>query len=179
MLRNLIAAAAAAVIVTVSAAAAQDAATKKPPLTNADALSMLQALRNLDGRTVVVNQPGGNKTSVMMPWDFGSGTLRLRIARNVTALAAVEKSIEDARVAIVREILKKEAAGADGAQQTINPGTPAYETFSRQIAEMLSQPAAVDLSRIRASELKLDKNEIPITALSALGPILDDDLTPK
>lgn len=147
-------------------------AQSKPPMI-ADALSMLQAFRNLDGRQVIVKVNGAD-TPVMTPWDFASGTLRLRIARNISALAAVEKDVEETRQSIVKEILKGMPAGSQ-----ITPGTPEFEVFSLQIADALKQPAAVTLSRIKASELRLDKNEIPITALSALAPILDDDVSPK
>lgn len=146
------------------------AESKKPALTNAEALSLLQALRTLDGRQVIVKQ-GTNESVVMQPWDFGSGTLRLRIARNITALAAVEKTVDEARQGVVKELLKTTTA--------IAPGTPADDSFRVQIGEILKEGAQVDLSRIKASELRLDKNEIPVTALSALTPILDDDVTPK
>jgi nitroreductase len=142
-------------------------AAEAPKITNAQALSMLQALRNLDGRMVIVKE-----TPVMQPWDFGSGTLRLRIAKNVSALVAVEKAIDDARIGIVKEQMK-------GGVDQIKPGTPEFDAFQKQYADMLNAPAQVELARIRASELKLDKNEIPVTALSALEPILDDDVSPK
>lgn len=148
-------------------------AAEKPPLTVAQALSLLSALRNLDGHLVIIKQAGADQT-VMVPWDFGSGTLRLRISRNITALAVNEKAVEDARQGIVREVIKS----APGAKE-ITQNTPEWENFARQFNDVLNAAATVDLSRIRASELKLDKNEIPVTALSALAPILDDDVTPK
>lgn len=167
--RSLLLLAAAGVILSGSASA-------QKALTTADALSMLQALRNLDGRIVVVKQNGVD-TPVTMPWEFGSGTLRLRIARNIAALAAIEKTVEDSRQSIVKEILKGMPASKDGTPTSIMPGTPEFDNFQRQITDILNQLAQVDLTRIRASELKLDKNEIPATALTALAPILDDDVS--
>ena len=165
------------VLFTILAFAA--AAADKPPLSNAQALSMLSALRNLDGHVVVIKQ-NGTDTQVMVPWEFASGTLRLRIARNITALTAVEKSIDDARQAIVKEILKGMPPDKDGKPATtIAPGSPEFEQFQRQITDALNAGAAVDLNRIKASELKLEKNEIPGTAISALSPIIDDDVSPK
>lgn len=149
-------------------------AEEKKPLTVAEALSLLQALRNLDGRIVVVKN-GANESTVTLPWEFGSGTLRLRIARNVSALAGVERSLEEARQKIVAEILQK--MPSKDATASIAPGSPEFAAFSRQVSEALAAPAPVDLARIKASELRLDKNEIPVTALSALAPILDDDVT--
>jgi hypothetical protein len=153
--------------------AADPAPTPKiapPVLTVAQAIPLSTALRNLDGHMVVIKQNGADNI-VMIPWDFGSGSLRLRIANNLTILAAVEKSAEEGRQAIVREILKK-AGGTE-----IKPGTPEREDFDRQYLELMGQPApgGKDLARIKASELKLDRNDIPVTALSAMAPLLDID----
>lgn len=150
------------------------AESKKPPLTNSEALSLLQALRALDGRQVVVKQ-GATESIVMQPWDFASGTLRLRIARNITALAVIERTVDETRINILKELIAKKLGNADG----ITPGSPGYDEFQKQFLAVLNEGAAADLSRIRASELRLDKNDIPVTALSALAPILDDDVSPK
>lgn len=145
----------------------------------AQAMSLLQAMRNLDGRVVIIKQ-NGVEGAVQQPWDFGSGAFRMRIANNTTALAAVERSLEETRQAIVRELLKGAPPEADGKPATsIAPGTPQWEELQRQYGEALNAPASVTLSRIRASELRLDRNEIPVTALSAMAPILDDDVSPK
>lgn len=134
------------------------------PITIGDALAMVTAHRNLDGRLVVVKQNGADQL-VMTPWEFGSGTLRLRIAKNIGALQAIEKQVEEARVAIIKEATKG--------------GTLDEAAANKQLADILAQPASGDLSRIRASELKLDKNEIPATTLAALAPVLDDDVSAK
>lgn len=145
----------------------------KKALTVGEALTMLQAFRNLDGRVVVVKQNGVD-TSVTTPWDFGSGTFRMKIAKNVAALVAVEQQVEDTRQKIVAEIQSRLPVGKNGEASAIAQGTPEYEAFSKQINDMLKQPAQVTLSRIKVSELKLDKNEIPVTVLAALDPILDE-----
>jgi hypothetical protein len=152
-----------------SPAGAQD----RKPLTVGEAMNMLAALRNLDGRPTVMNQG-----IVVVPYDFGSGALRLRISRNIAALAEIEKSTEESRQAIIREILRKMPPGPDGkAPVKLDPGTPEFEDFSKQYGTVLAELVNVSLTRIRASELKLDKNEIPATALNALVPIFDDDVT--
>lgn len=154
-------------------------AESKPPLSNAQALSLLSALRNLDGHVVITKQNGVD-TPVVVPWDFGSGTLRLRIARNIVALSAVESAIETTRQSIVREILKGMPPDKDGKPITEVPrNTTEWDSLQRQYGEALAEGARVDLARIRASELRLDKNEIPVSVLSALDPIFDDDVTPK
>jgi hypothetical protein len=147
-------------------------------ITVAQALSLLSGLRTLDGHQVIVKQNGADAV-VVQPWDFGSGLLRLKIANDISILAAVEKSAEDARVSIIKEIVKGLPPDKDGKPPVgIVPGTPEFDDFQRQYTEVLNGPAAgtQDLARIKASELKLDKNELSVTALSALSPILDQDV---
>jgi hypothetical protein len=140
---------------------------------------LLQAMRALDGRVAIVKQNGVD-VAVAQPWEFASGALRLRIAKNTTALAEVEKALEDTRQAIVRELLKNVPPDADGKPAAAIPqGSPQWEDLQRQFGEALNAPSRVLLMRIKASELKLDRNEIPGTALSAMAPILDDDVSPK
>ena len=83
-------------------------------------------------------------------------------------------SAEVARVAILKEIMKGMAPGT----AKLDPGTPEFMEYQRQYDQVLDQPAAgaQDLSRIKASELNLDKNEIAPTVLTALKPILDLDV---
>lgn len=142
-------------------------------ITVSDAVSMAAGLRNMDGHVTVIKQ-NGQDTTVMTPWEFGSGTLRLRIANDLAIVAQSEKLVETTRAAIVSELTKGVAADA----AKIIPGTPEFESFQKQMKQVLDQPApgTQDLARIKASELKLDKNEIPVTVLFALAPILDMDI---
>jgi hypothetical protein len=136
-----------------------------------DALMLLTALRNLDGRPVVVEQ-NGQRGTVVQPWEFKSGLLRLKIAENIAALAVVERAVDEARMAIVRQVSKKFEL------ERIDPDTPAFAEFSKLYQEVLNAPTpgADGLSRIKASDLKLDQNEISVTVLAALKPILDMDV---
>lgn len=161
-----------AVVATAGAGRAQELppALQKPTITVAQALSMLQALRNLDGRQVIVKAPSGADTVVMVPWDLNSGALRMKVATDIVILTAIEKAADEARIAIVRDIQR--ASGLSSLQ----PGTAEMESFLRQYSDVLNAPAdnVSLLARIKTTDLKLDKNEIPVTALSALMPILDD-----
>jgi hypothetical protein len=178
MKKLMLAALAALILAAPSSAFAQAAPVKQDgplqpgqQITVRDAIALLSALRNLDGRMVVVEQ-GGQKGTVMQPWEFKSGIVRLRIASNISILAAVEKAADDARVGIVKQVRKK--YGVD----QITGESPAFEEFSRLYDEVLNAKAAgtQDLARIKASDLKLDANEISVTVLSALRPILDQDV---
>jgi hypothetical protein len=150
-----------------------------PPgkITIAQANPMATALRNLDGHMIVIKQNGAD-TAIMAPWEFGSGSLRLRIANDLTLLDAVLKVAEEARGTIVKELLKKASDRTGETLTELKAGTPENDEFQKQFAELLAQPApgTQDLARIKASELKLDRNEIPVTVLSALAPILDQDI---
>lgn len=142
-------------------------------ITVAQGLSLLAGLRNLDGHQVIVKQ-GANESVVMVPWDFASGSLRLRIANNISILAPTEKAADDSKTSIIKELTR-------GKAPSIQPGTPEADAFVAQYQDVLNGPApgTQDLGRIKASELKLDKNEIGGTTLSALAPILDDDVSKK
>lgn len=150
-------------------------ASDKIALSVAQPLSV--ALRNLDGHLIVIKQNGQDGT-VMVPWEFGSGALRLRIANNITILDAALKTAEETRIAIVKELLKKASDRTGAAVTEIKPDMPENAEFQKQFTDLMAQPAAgtQDLGRIKTSELKLDKNEIPVTVLSALAPILDQDV---
>lgn len=144
-----------------------------PKQTIAQCLGMLVALRNLDGHAT----PTGN---ALIPWEFGSGTLRLRIANNITALALFETSLETVRNGIVKELLAKLPADKDGRPPTaIPPGTPEFDQLQKQYGDAIAQPCDVKLAHIKASDLKLDKNEIPVSVLAALSSIIDDDMGGK
>jgi hypothetical protein len=166
-------------IISMAAIAGPAAAGDK--ITIAQAVPMATALRNLDGHIIVVKQ-NGSDNMVMIPWDFGSASLRLRIASDIAILDGVTRSIETSRQAIVKELLAKaNARTPDKPVTEIKPGTPEYDEFQRQYADLNGSPApgTQDLARIKASELHMDRNDIPVTVLSALGPILDDDVSAK
>lgn len=162
---------------SIAALALMSPATAADKITIGQAFPLANALRSLDGHTVVIKQNGADAT-VMVPWDFGSGALRLRIANNIAILDAVANTVNDTRLKIVKEIIKN---SANPAATEIKPGTPEFDDFQRQYNEMMIQPAngTQDLARIKASELRLDKNEIPVTVITALKPILEDDVSAK
>lgn len=134
-----------------------------------DAMALAQALRQLDGRQQVV-KVNGQDTIVVTPWEFGSGSLRLRIANNLAILSAVELRMQTVRADIFRDVTK-------GTGGPIAPGSPTEAAFMKQFEEALNMPApgTQDLARINAGELKLDRNEIAPSVLEGLRPILDQD----
>lgn len=180
----------AAAALSCGAALAADA----PKITLDQASKLLVALRNLDGHMIVVKQNGVDNV-VMDPWHFGSARVRLRISNDINVLEASLKVAQTARQGIFREAAAKatkrlcsvapEAAGGKLAAECVNgqvnelrPGMPEFDEYDRQSKELDAQgaPGTQDLARIKASELNLDRNEIPGTVLSALEPILDNDV---
>lgn len=150
------------------------AADMSKTLTNEKALALLAAMRNLDGRLVVVKTPQGENI-VAQPWVFKSAVLRLRIKRNIKALEPIEKLIEETRQTMVAAAQAKIPLGADGKPVV------AQVDLAKDFLALLRQPVEgpVDLGRIKASELMLNENEIPGTTLAGADPILDDDVSPK
>lgn len=150
-------------------------------LTVLGAVNMLRAIRTLDSPHDVTVKQDGKDVTVKQTWTFGSGTFRMKIARNAAALATTEQDVEKARIGIVQELLKTAEPDKDGKKPTeILPTSPQYPELQKQFNDVLNAPAQVTgLMRIKASELKLDINEIPVEVLAALSPIIDDDLDGK
>lgn len=146
-------------------------------ITLAQAQPLSTALRNLDGHLIVIKQNGQDAT-VMTPWEFGSGSLRLRIANDLTIVDAALGAAETVRQSIIRELLKKASDRTGTTVNELKPDMPENAEFQKQFTDLMAQPAngTQDLGRIKASELRLDKNDIPVTVLSALAPILDQDV---
>lgn len=164
-------------IAFMSPAAANDAPVK--PLTNADAISLISALRALDGHQQVVKL-NGQDAVVIVPWEFKSAALRIKLSRDLDKLAPIEHSVNEGQNGIVRELLKTIPDNKDGIKpSSINQSMPQWVDYEKQYNEMLNAPALIDgdLFHFKASELKLDVNEIPGSTLAGLHPIMDDDVS--
>lgn len=132
-----------------------------------------------DGK-VITGQDG---KAVKIPYKLGK--LRLPIATNITLLRGVLKDAEDARQALVRELIPDlPDIGAD----PLNPvkeyrdymKTEKYKKFmDAYTANMTAPPpgAKITLARIKSEDLKVGDapadNPIPPITLSQLGPILE------
>jgi hypothetical protein len=162
-----IAAIATVLLLNTTAFAAADDAKK---ITVGEVIALSQALRNLDGHLIVIKRNGQDET-VMVPWEFGSGSLRMKIAGDIAIADRIVNAAEQSRVGMMKEAMHKAGVAE------LKPGAPETDAFLKQYQETMEQPAAgaKDLQRIKASELKLDKNEIAVTVLAALKPILDAD----
>jgi hypothetical protein len=149
----------------------------KAPLTTGQALELLTALRALDQPHDVVVKTGNGSAIARVPWEFGNARLRLRIKRNIQELEPIWKAVEQARTDTVQELQKNLKPNDDGKVPTRVEDSPAaMASFQKQINDLLVKPVdgPPNLSRISASDLKLDVNEIP---LAGLDPIFDDNVS--
>lgn len=129
-----------------------------------ECLAIMQGLNALDGHPVVIASGKPNEQVINQPYEFGNAALRLDIAKNLSALGAVQRDAQSAQQKITAEISK----GGE-----IKPGSTENLALDRQLRELLDHPCDVELKRIKAADLKLDRNEIPGSVLAAIDPILD------
>lgn len=141
-------------------------AADKVKISFQDAIILNNALSALDGRERVVKD-GERERVVSEPYDLGPG-LRAAIGKNLTRLKAPVEIYSNAEKGLRNEITK-------GGVIEIKAGSPEVELFIQKRAELLKLEESIEpLIRIKRSELKLEKNPIPGTVLSAMDPILDD-----
>lgn len=158
-------------------AVAQQAPVKQDPAaaispektTVLDCLLILGGLNEIDGkRQVVVGAGTPTEKIVEVPYEFASGKLRLDLARNIAILSAVQRGVDAARQKVFYEIARGDPE--------IKPNTEKAVEYDKKLRQIGEQPCPIgELVRIRASDLKLDKNEIKSGALAAIEKILDSN----
>lgn len=154
----------------VTAAAAAEAPVKPTPglpdtgLTVNECLTILSGLNALDGRQVVVSAGKPDEKVINLSYDFGNAKLRMDIAHDMAVLGAIQRDSQTAQQGIFLEVGK----GAD-----IKPGTPEYANYDKQLKDLVDRPCHAALARIKAADLKLDRNDIPGSVLAAIDKILD------
>jgi len=121
-------------------------------------LETLRALSTLDG---------GEKER----FKFSPLTL-LSLARNVRRLKDTAEDIERTRQQLVRDygVGKWDEKG-----NRIPDSSEKLRAFNDAFQQVLDVEADVDLFRIKIKELRLEQNNIPVTALAALDWLLDED----
>lgn len=125
-------------------------------LTYKSILQLRAALAALDGLDHAVDVRGQTQL-IKKPFKF-SGRARLKIARNLRAVAAAFEDYDAARVGLVREV-------AGGADQVPAEKVP---EFTKRLQELLNDECEVALTPLTEPELNLDDNEIPHGALAVL-----------
>lgn len=126
-----------------------------------DALNCLAALSALDGRRRVVKD-GGEEKIVFEPYTF-TGATRMAIARNIASLQAEQKSYEEARNGLIKQM--------SGGGDTV-PSDKVTE-FTQEVEKLLYSDS-ISLKSISESDLNLTVNPIPSSVIAALLPIIED-----
>lgn len=152
-------------------ATAQQAPVKSSPPTAAssltinDCLLILSGLNAIDQHDVVVgNKP--NEQVYKQSYEYGSGSFRIALARNIGVLTVIQQAAQAAQQRIFGEVAK-------GATK-IEPGTPEAIEYDKRLKELTGAPCSADIVRIKDSELmKVERNELPAWALSNLEKIRD------
>lgn len=130
-------------------------------LTVQECLTVLAGLNGLDGRTEMTK----DNTPVQVPYQFGSAKLRLAIQQNIARLNDLQQGLTKVQQEMFREVA--------GTATEIKPNTAEMVRYQKMVLDAQQQPCNINLQRIKADDLKLDKNEIPGSVLGALDKILD------
>jgi hypothetical protein len=126
-----------------------------------DALMLAQALQALDGNMKIVKD-GGQDKAIRVPYEF-SGNVRFAIAKNINAIAPVNRTFSDARNALVRQF----SGGKEEVPAAAMPG------FDAAVAELLDRDEEIETSPLSQLDLNLDKNPIPPSVVAGLMPLLE------
>jgi hypothetical protein len=151
--------------------------TKVPAKVSVQEAMLLQSgLKGLDGHVVIIKQ-NGTETGIPTSWEFSNGDLRRRIVSDLNIVESAIKIANEAQQAIFKENAAKASTRLQKTVTELEVGMPERTDYDKQTAELMQGSAAgtQDLSKIKVSELKLDKNEIPSSVLAALKPILELD----
>ena len=138
-----------------------DLIAPEPKLTNLDCQAILAGLNGLDGHTEITK----DGSAVNVTYKFESARLRLIIQQDLAALTTVQQDFTKGMQAVFREIA--------GDSPLLKEGTSELARYNEQLLKAQQLPCNVKLTRIKAEDLKLDKNEIPGSVLGNLDKILD------
>jgi hypothetical protein len=123
--------------------------------------AMNSALQALDGFDCVIRD-GANDRIVRRFYALGKA--RLDIARNLNVLKHELQSFDDARAALIREA----SAGKD----SITEQDEGWPRFKAEYEKMARAEQEIELCELKADDLRLDQNDLPILALAALQDII-------
>lgn len=129
-------------------------------------IALQNALSSLDGeQKVVATENGGSKT-VLIPYQFG-GKTRWAIVKNMGILKKHVENFSKARDALINEI----SAGTGVIKET---DEQSIEKLNRGLSEILeAQQSVNNLSVLSEDSLNLDVNQIPVTTLTVLTPLIE------
>ena len=139
------------------------------PVLNRDLSNLMRALNALDGTPEVVKTkaggPDGGETSqvILKPYKFG-GKTRLTLAKWLSAVKAANESLSKAHDGLVKEMASP-AAPDKVAEENLGKFADAW-------AAVLAETTSFPLPKVSVDALDPDGNDLPISVLAALDPIL-------
>lgn len=185
-MKRILLAAAIAILPIVATAAEAPVQSKPGPsssMTINECLLVLQALTAIDQHIVIIgNAP--NQQTVQQSYEYG-GNFRLNVlAHNVHALTALQQDAQSEQQKTLRDILAKmppvkekdkdgKETGAEKPATEIPANTPEAIEYDKRLKELVTAPCLADLIHFKDADLNLDKNQLPIWALSNLEKIRD------
>jgi len=133
-----------------------------------DIANVLQALQALDG----YQEPVGSQI-VIRPYKI-KGPTRMRMAKWLKSIADAAKLVNDERSKLIKLYCK--GKGPDGKDLERVPPESMLE-FTDDMQNMMDEPHEFPHAKISVKDIlgENDENAIPITVLTALSPIINDD----
>ena len=149
------------------------------PLTVGEVINIGNTLAMIDQRPTGQLDGRGNPVFAAADFKF-SGTTRLTFARIAAMSRTVLKDYQDAVAALERQAAKKPVSGGSGG---VPAPAPSDDTVTVERQKIFDAPAGVTIPHIKEGDLCLEgppkqpdcqsKNEIPISTLTVLIPIID------
>ena len=148
-----------------------------------ECLLVLQALNAIDQHIVIIGTPP-NQQTVQQSYEYG-GNFRLNVlAHNVHALSALQQDAQGEQQKILRDILAKmppvkekdkdgKETGTEKPATEIPANTAEAVEYDKRLKELTAAPCLADLTHFKDADLNLDKNQLPVWALSNLEKIRD------
>ena len=139
--------------------------TVAPTLPIKTLLEINAALSLLDGTPTIVKGENGADKTVIIPYQF-SGKVRWGLSKNLNILKRISEDFTKARDAIIQDV-----SGGTGRIEPDNEA--AIKTLNEKIAEVFAtEEDTKGLLTLSLEGLNLDTNQIPVSILSALEPII-------
>jgi hypothetical protein len=141
---------------------------------NADIFNLLQGLQALDGQSEIAKGAGqeGKDLVVNKPYEI-NGRTRIRLGKWLTSVANVNKTIQDSRIALIKQYCK--GAGPEGKDADKVPPEK-LSAFNDDWNNAMEETTSFPHAKVSVKDVLGDKeqNALSITVLAALEPILAD-----
>jgi len=128
---------------------------------NADLLNLFRGLNSLDGR-LAPSAAMADSNPALIPYKFG-GKARITLARWLAAVKSANDTLSAAHDALVRQFIpvgEKEVPPARRAE------------FQAEWDKVMDDTVSFELPKVPVDELFAEDNQLPVSVLAVLSPIL-------